>query len=66
MNNVTQGPCEEKFPRTREIVNACWNCKNKASNDPIEHETDDEGHYCLMDGCDIKLFNICRDWEEYA
>lgn len=65
MCDVQQGPpMENKDPRIRTIVNACWNCCHRATVDPMEHETDHLGYYCIMDGCDVGSFNICKDWEK--
>jgi hypothetical protein len=61
---VGSGPCENKDPRIRDIVNACWNCKKLNISTDAEHEDGGGDPYCLMDGCSVRLFNICKDWEE--
>lgn len=55
-------PCEEKDPRIRTIVNACWNCRNRTVSTDAEHEDGGGIPYCLMDGCNIHYFNMCKDW----
>jgi len=64
MDDCQSGPVEEKNPRIRTIVNACWNCYHKTVSTDAEHEDGGGRPYCLMDGYDIHLFNMCEDWEE--
>ncbi len=64
MSGTQQSPKENKEPRIIEIIDACWNCENKATHDPMEHETDEIGYYCMMDGCGIELFNKCKDYKK--
>jgi len=59
-----EGPVVNKDPRIRTIVNACWNCKRLNISTDIEHEDGGGVHYCLMDGCCVHPFNICKDWED--
>ena len=65
MDGTECGPVY-KNPNTRERakVNACWNCKNLNISTDAEHEDGGGIPYCLMDGCDVMPFNICKDWEE--
>jgi len=58
------GPVDKKEPRIRETVDACWNCKNLNISTDAEHEDGGGIPYCLMDGCDVHLFNKCEDWKK--
>lgn len=61
-----QGAKENLDPRIRTIVNACWNCRRLAISTDAEHEDGGGNPYCLMDGCNVHHFNICKDWTEDA
>jgi len=66
MTGTDQGPCENKDPIVRDVVNACWNCKTLNISTDAEHEDGGGVPYCLMDGCSVSPFNICKHWKEDA
>ena len=64
MDNCYKGPILNKKISIRDIVDACWNCKHLNISTDEEHEDGGGVPYCLMDGCDVHPFNMCKDWEE--
>lgn len=57
------GPCHSPDPRVRNFVNCCWNCRSKTVSTDAEHEDGGGQNYYLMDGCNVSLFQTCKDWE---